>query len=383
MLDFGAGGHPETDDTKALRKAIAAAQIQGGVVWVPPGDYRITGDIIVPSGVTIQGAGMWHTTFRGDPALYGRADRRVRFKLTGRDVHLADFAIAGQLNYRNDEEANDGVVVAGATDASVVRLWVEHTKAGVWVYNGTNLVIDGCRFRNLLADGVNFCVGTNHSVIQNCTARGTGDDCYAVWPVASDQGHEELAVTPGNNVIRQSTGQLTFLANGASLYGGADNRIENCRFTDISSGCGILISTTFPTADEQRKVDNNFSGTTVVQDCELIRCGGYDHSWAWRGAFQICLDRRSIAGLRVSRVEICDSFSDGFTVVAPGQDKGQGTLSDACFEDVRVKGVGLGVPGRHDLWIRADATGGLTLIRAQLQDISNEASRFHIAHRPE
>jgi len=383
LLDFGAGGHPETDDTKALRKAIAAAQIQGGVVWVPPGDYRITGDIIVPSGVTIQGAGMWHTTFRGDPALYGRADRRVRFKLTGRDVHLADFAIAGQLNYRNDEEANDGVVVAGATDASVARLWVEHTKAGVWVYNGTNLVIDGCRFRNLLADGVNFCVGTNHSVIQNCTARGTGDDCYAVWPVASDQGHEELAVTPGNNVIRQSTGQLTFLANGASLYGGADNRIENCRFTDISSGCGILISTTFPTADEQRKIDNNFSGTTVVQDCELIRCGGYDHSWAWRGAFQICLDRRSIAGLRVSRVEICDSFSDGFTVVAPGQDKGQGTLSDARFEDVRVKGVGLGVPGRHDLWIRADATGGLTLVRARLQDISNEASRFHIAHRPE
>lgn len=378
VLDFGANAQGKADATDALRRCIEAAQKHGDVVWVPAGDYLITGDIIVPSGVTIQGAGLWHTTFVGDAALYGDAARRVRFKMAGTNVHLADFAIVGQLNYRNDQEPNDGVVVAGATNASVSRVWVEHTKAGIWVYNGTNLVIDGCRFRNLLADGVNFCVGTNHSVIQNCTARGAGDDCFAIWPVASDQGHDEHAPKPGDNVICRSTGQLPFLANGAAVYGGANNRVEDCLFTDIIAGCGILISTTFPTSDEARKVDNNFSGTTVVKNNRLIRCGGYDHSWAWRGSFQICLDRRSISGLRISQLEIRDSISDGLTIVAPGQAKGEGMLSDTVLEDVVIANPGLGAPGRPALWVRNDANGGLKLLRFQAGEVRNESANFKI-----
>lgn len=381
VADFG--GRAGADVTAALQAAVAAVAPRGGVVWVPAGDYPLSGDIVVPSGVTIQGAGMWHTTFTGDATLYAQPDRRVRFKLTGRGVHLADFAILGQLNYRNDDEPNDGVVGAGCTDATVTRVWVEHTKAGVWVYNGTNLVIQGCRFRNLLADGVNFCVGTNNSVVQDCTARGTGDDCFAVWPAPFDQGHAELAEKPGNNVIRRSTGQLPFLANGASLYGGAGNRIEDCLFTDISTGCGILISSTFPTSDAARKVDNNFSGTTVVENCRLIRCGGYDHSWAWRGAFQICMDRRSIAGLRVSRVEVRDSLSDGFTVVGPGRAKGEGNLSGAVLEEVTVAGVGLGAPGRPGLWIREDAAGGIKLVRSHMSLVRNESPHFVVKSLPE
>ena len=283
VRDFGAVGDGVTDDTAALKACIAKAAAQGVTVWVPPGDYPLTGDIVLTAPVTIQGAGMWHTTFVGNAALYGHADRRVRFKLAGREIHLADFAIVGRLDYRNDQEPNDGVVGAGCADSSISRLWIEHTKVGVWIYNGTALRIDGCRFRDLLADGVNLCVGTSGTVIENCSARGAGDDCFAIWPVPSDQGFDE-GRRPGHNAIRRCTGQLPFLANGACIYGGDSNRIEDCRFTDITAGCGILISTTFPTSDEARKIDNNFSGTTVVRDCELVRCGGYDHSWAWRGA---------------------------------------------------------------------------------------------------
>ncbi len=377
VLDFGADPQGKTDATDALLKAVAAAQKQGGVVWVPAGDYVVSQTIVIPSGVTIQGAGMWHTTFWGDPDVYGNAARRVRFKLKGTNVHLADFAIVGRLNYRNDDEENDGVVGSGCTDASVRRVWVEHTKAGAWIYNGTRLVIDGCRFRNLLADGVNFCVGTNHSVIQNCSARGAGDDCFAIWPVASDQGHEEGA-KPGDNVIRFCTGQLPFLANGGSLYGGANNRLENCLFTDMPAGCGILISTTFPTSDTARKVDNNFSGTTVVKNNRLIRCGGFDHSWGFRGSVQLCLDRRSISGVRISQLEIRDSISDGLTVVAPGSAKGEGALSDTVLEDVVVTNPGLGAPGRPGFWVRSDANGGLKLVRSQVGEERNESSNFKV-----
>lgn len=383
VSDFGAGGQGVTDDTAALRRAIAAArQRGGGIVWVPAGDYRITGDIVVPSGVTVQGAGMWHTTFVGDPALYGDAARRVRFKLAGANVHVADFAIVGALNYRNDGEENDGIIGTGCRDASISRLWIEHTKAGAWIYNGVALVIDGCRFRNLLADGVNLCVGTTRSVVQNCTARGTGDDCYAIWPVPSDQGHVEGAEKPGHNVIRRCTGQLPFLANGGSLYGGAANRIEDCLFTDITTGCGILISTTFPTSDEAGRVDNNFSGETVVQNCRLVRCGGYDHAWAWRSAVQLCLDRRSIAGVRLRDLNIRDSLSEAFSVVAPGRAQGQGTLADTRLENVVIAGVALGAPGRPAVWIRGDAAGGLSHTASVLGEIRNESADFALRAEP-
>jgi hypothetical protein len=378
VLDFGADKNGKIDATGALRTCVAEAQRQSKTVWVPAGDYKLTGEILVPSSVTIQGAGMWHTTFVGDSALYDQSARRVRFKLAGRNIHLADFSIMGRLNYRNDNEPNDGIVGAGCADSSVSNVWLEHTKVGIWIYNGVNLSIEGCRFRNLVADGVNLCVGTSGTVIQNCTARGTGDDCFAIWPAASDQGFVGRGPPSGNNVIRRCTGQLPFLANGAAIYGGASNRIEDCRFTDIGTGCGILISTTFPTSDENRKIDNNFSGTTVVRNCELLRCGGYDHSWAWRGSLQICMDRRSISGLTVSAVTIKDSISSGMTIVAPGSPKGEGTLSDASIENVSIINSGIGGSPHHDLWIRKDAFGSVALRNSAIADISNESDHFSL-----
>jgi Pectate lyase superfamily protein len=378
VLDFGADQNGKSDATSAMRECVAAAQKQGRSVWVPAGSYKLTGEILVPSSVTVQGAGMWHTTFVGDDSLYDQAARRVRFKLAGRNIHLADFSIIGRLNYRNDNEPNDGIVGAGCADSSVSNVWLEHTKVGIWIYNGVSLVIEGCRFRDLVADGVNLCVGTSGTVIQNCTTRGTGDDCFAIWPAASDQGFVGQGPRSGNNVIRRCTGQLPFLANGAAIYGGASNRIEDCRFTDIGTGCGILVSTTFPTSDEALKIDNNFSGTTLVRNCELLRCGGYDHSWGWRGSLQICMDRRSISGITISHVTIQDSISSGMTVVAPGGPRGEGILSDARFEMVNVANSGIGGSPHHDLWIRGDSYGSVALLNSAIADIRNESEHFSL-----
>jgi hypothetical protein len=372
--DFGATGEGEADDTAALKSCIAVAKQQGKSVWVPAGNFMITGNINVPSGVTIQGAGMWHTIFVGDADLYTNASRRVRFVGRGSDIHLSDFAIIGKLNYRNDSEDNDGIGGTFGVNSTVARIWGEHTKTGIWVLNSSNLVVDGCRFRDTVADGINFCVGMCHSVIQNCTTRGTGDDCFAFWPAT----HAPQKFVPGFNVIRHCTGQLPFLANGAAIYGGDSNRIEDCLFTDISPGCAILLSTTFPTADAKKNIDNNFSGTTVVQDCDLIRSGGYDHDWAWRAALQICLDRRSISGVDIHDLNIKDSLSDGFSVIAPGSTDHQGTLSNASLADVHIPNYGLGLKGRHGLWIRNDASGSMTVTNSEIVEHENGSSNFTI-----
>lgn len=378
VANFGAGARGDTDDTQALRDCIAAARKGGKIVWVPAGDYKLTGDIMVPSDVTIQGAGMWYTTFVGDARLYNQAHRRVRFKLTGNHIHLADFAILGKLKYRNDNEPNDGIVGAHCENSTIARIWVEHTKVGMWFYVCSNVVVDNCRLRDTLADGINLCVDTRNCVIENCTTRNTGDDCFAMWPAASDQSFVQQAPAPGANVFRHCTGQLPFLANGGAIYGGANNHIEDCLFTDISPGCGILLSTTFPTADASGKVDNNFSGTTVIRDCELIRCGGFDHDWTWRAAFQLCMDRRSISGVEISDVNIKDSFSDGLSIVAPGSRHGQGTLSNTRLENVSIPNYGIGTDSCHALWVRDDACGSVTIVNSRIADVQNSSTNFII-----
>jgi hypothetical protein len=381
LLEFTPSPAQDADYTEPLRKCIAEAAKQHKIAWIPAGNYKLTGDIVVPSDVTIQGAGMWHTTFVGDEDLYRHPDRRLRFKLIGSNSRLADFALIGKLKYRNDSEQNDGIFGAGAKSCTVSRLWIEHTKVGMWFYVCDHMVIEGCRLRNTLADGLNFCVDVRNSVVENCTARHTGDDCFAIWPAASDQGFTQQSTAPGNNVIRRCTGQLPFLANGGAIYGGANNRIEDCHFTDIGTGCGILLSTTFPTSDEASHIDNNFTGTTAVHNCKLERCGGFDHGWGWRAAFQLCLDRRSISGVTISDVSITDSISDGLSVVAPGSKKGQGTLSDCRLENVMIPNSGIGAPGRAALWIRDDVAGSLTIAKSKIADIKNDSKSFTISSK--
>ncbi|HZZ57169.1 MAG TPA: glycosyl hydrolase family 28-related protein [Opitutaceae bacterium] len=383
IRDFGGRGDGVTDDTEALRRCVAAVAARGGIAWIPAGSYRLTGDIVLPSHVTVQGAGMWRTTFVGDPRLYGDPARRVRFKLKGTGIALSDFAIVGCLDYRNDQEPNDGIVGAGCADCLIRGIWIEHTKVGLWIYNGTRLRIEGCRIRDTIADGINLCVGTCGTIVDNCTTRGTGDDCFAIWPAAFDQGFVGPQPHPGHNLIRHCTGQLPFLANGGAIYGGDSNAIEDCAFTDITAGCGILVSTTFPTDDPARGIDNNFSGTTTISRCDLLRCGGCDHDWGWRGSLQICLDRRSLSGLHISGVKVIDSLSDGITVVAPGSRQGHGTLSDAEIDHCVVAWTpGADSRAHHGLWIRADASGGLRLIGDVIPDADNESAHFELTRAP-
>lgn len=54
---FGAVGDGSHDDTAAIRAALAAAAVNGGQVLVPPGTYKITGQLLIPSKVRLKGYG--------------------------------------------------------------------------------------------------------------------------------------------------------------------------------------------------------------------------------------------------------------------------------------------------------------------------------------
>jgi hypothetical protein len=357
---YNAVGDGIADDTTALQNCINA----NSSVYLPPGNYKITALINLPSNRTIQGAGMWYTTLVGDPTLYTNSSRRVTLNGNGSNIHMSDIAIVGKLNYRNDSEPNDGLGGSYGAGSTISNMWVEHTKVGAWIVNSLGLVVNSCRFRDTIADGCNIDVGMESTTVTNCTSRGTGDDCFAIWPAT----YESQTYSPGLNVFTHCTGQVPFLANGGAIYGGANNQITDCLFQDIPYDCGILIATTFNVGG------NIFSGTTVAQGCELNRCGGLNMG----AGLQICLGSYNggVTGLNLNNLNITNSACDGMSIIGGSGSGGQGTLSSAIMSYVNIPNYGLGGGSRNGLWARSDAVGSMTVSNSTIVEYLNDSASF-------
>jgi hypothetical protein len=249
LADFAPAADGVNDDSKALQSAINQASAMNRTLYVPEGTYRI-GSISVLAG-TIQGAGMWRTRFVGKGA---------RLQMTGGTVHLADFAIFGETTTRNDASQADNAFdgIPGA-DSLIERIWIEHTKCAYWVAGATRLRISGCRFRDLMADAVNFCGGVHQSTLDNNQIRNSGDDSLAAWSPSSG--------APGDhNLFAHNTIQSPWLANGISLYGAGPFQVVGNTIKDIAAGgAGINVAANFGS--------HPFRGLVDVRDNEIVRCG--------------------------------------------------------------------------------------------------------------
>ena len=358
VTDFGASPDGRTDARPAILAALAAARQQHKTVFIPAGRFMVRGPVEL-SDVTLSGAGMWYST------LVGTADytpnNRVAILGNGSNIALSDFAIVGNLNYRDDSENNDGLTGSFGTGSSIRNVWVEHTKTGAWLTNSDGLVVEGCRFRDTIADGINLCVGMRNTTVRNCTARGTGDDCFAAWPAT----YSDANYSPGVNRFTCCTAQLPYLAQGFSIYGGEANSVDHCEAIDICYGAGILVSTTFPT-------QFGFRGVTTFSNCRLTRTGDAD------GAIATFANQLNLAGLRFSDIDVLDSPHDGikFTSI---QDH---ALSDTAFKHIRIDGCGLAGKGVGVL-AAAGAVGSasfdqLIITRPRTAAILNRSSKFKI-----
>ena len=150
--------------------------------WIPPGTFESDLHPLEVADVTIQGAGMWYSTIHGFYA---------RFNCIGNNCRFYDFAILGETIVRDDKSPENGFNGGAGTGSRLENIWVEHTKVGYWVGGGTDgLFVLNSRFRNLFADGVNFCNGTSNSVIENSHFRNTGDDAIVLVPAGERRQYE-------------------------------------------------------------------------------------------------------------------------------------------------------------------------------------------------
>ncbi|MGW5430464.1 discoidin domain-containing protein [Streptomyces sp. NPDC004059] len=331
VVSKGADPSGNGDSTQAFRDAIAAAQ--GGTVWIPPGDYRITSSLNGVQNVTLQGAGSWYSVVH--------TSRFIDQSGSSGNVHIKDFAVIGEVTERVDSSPDNFVNGSLGPNSSVSGMWIQHMKCGMWL-TGTNdnLVVENNRFLDTTADGINLNGTAKGVVVRDNFLRNQGDDALAMWSLYAPDTNSSFE----NNTISQPN-----LANGIAIYGGTDLSVKNNLISDTNAlGSGIAIS-------NQKFMDpfQPLSGTITVDGNTLVRTGAMNPNWNHpMGALRVdSYDSAINATVNITNTTITDSPYSAFEFVSGG---GQG------YPVRNVNVTGATVKNTGTVVVQAEAQGAAT-----------------------
>ncbi|MDN3261751.1 discoidin domain-containing protein [Streptomyces sp. CSDS2] len=297
----GADPSGNGDSTQAFRDAMAAAQ--GGTVWIPPGDYRITSSLNGVQNVTLQGAGHWYSVVH--------ASRFIDQPNSAGNVRVKDFAVIGEVTERVDSSPDNFVNGSLGPGSSVSGMWLQHLKVGLWLTgDNDNLVVENNRILDTTADGLNLNGNARGVRVRHNFLRNQGDDALAMWSLYAPDTDSSFE----HNTISQPN-----LANGIAVYGGTDIAVRDNLISDTNAlGSGIAIS-------NQKFLDpfHPLAGTITVDGNTLVRAGAMNPNWNHpMGALRVdSYDSAVNATVNITNTTITDSPYSAFEFVSGG---GQG-----------------------------------------------------------
>ncbi|WP_327010023.1 discoidin domain-containing protein [Dactylosporangium sp. NBC_01737] len=350
ITTYGAIPNDGVDDSAAIQRAVND-DMNGVIscVWIPAGQWRQEQKILSVDptrgqynqkgirNVTIRGAGMWHSqlyTLTEPQNVVGNINHphegNVGFDIDD-STQISDLAIFGGTTNR----ANRGHGLNGrfGKNTKISNVWIEHVNVGAWVgrdysdtpayWNpGDGLEFTGMRIRDTFADGINFSNGTKNSRVFNSSFRTTGDDSLAIW--ANPRVKDAAVDIAHDNHFTNNTVQLPWRANGIAIYGGYGNGAENNLVSDTMNYPGIMLATDHS--------PQPFSGTTVISNNGLYRCGGVfwneDQEFGAITLFPSSLD---IVGVTIRDTDIYDSTYDGIQFKTGG-----GNMPNVAITNMRI-----------------------------------------------
>ena len=112
VKSYGAVGNGTTDDTTAFQNALdAASAANGGIVWVPTGNYRIASHLSIPAHVTLEGV------FRAPPGNYvgNFGSTLLAYEGQGNEngtpfIQMSDQSVINGITIFYPEQSNTSVV---------------------------------------------------------------------------------------------------------------------------------------------------------------------------------------------------------------------------------------------------------------------------------
>ncbi|WP_229700997.1 glycosyl hydrolase family 28-related protein [Streptomyces camponoticapitis] len=346
VVDKGADPSGQGDSTQAFREAIAAAR--GGVVWIPPGEFKLTQSLSGVDDVELRGAGNWHSVVRSSRFI-------DQSSAPAGNVGLHDFAVIGEVTERVDSNPDNFVNGSLGPNSRVSGMWLQHLKVGLWLTgNNDNLVVERNRVLDMTADGLNLNGTANGVQVRENFLRNTGDDSLAMWSLNTTNSSSTFA----NNTISQPN-----LANGIAIYGGRDITVKDNLVLDTNAlGSGIAIS-------NQKFMDPFFplAGTITVAGNTLVRTGAMNPNWQHpMGALRVdAYDSAIEANVSITGTTVTDSPYSAFEFVS-----GSGTgkaVRNVTVDGATVDGVGTVV-------VQAETPGAVTFRGVTATDVGAAGS---------
>ncbi|MDX6253784.1 MAG: hypothetical protein QOJ11_118 [Frankiales bacterium] len=341
VVSFGADPTGAADSGDAFDAAVAAGAAQHRPVYIPEGEFQLNRHVVLPSNVTLTGAGSWYSIITGHqtpaidpdgsaghtgPGIYGKyaADGGSQ------NVHIANFAILGDVRERLDLDQVNGIGGALGGGSTVSGLYIDHTKVGLW-FDGpfSGLTVSNNVVVNQIADGINLHQGISHVLVQNNFFRNTGDDAMAMWS-EHDADHD--------NRFDHNTVQTPVLANGIAIYGGRDNAVSNNLVADpIREGSGLHIGSRFGATP--------FEGSLTFDGNTTVRAGTFELNWKiGLGAIWIYALESSInANITVSNSSFLDNTYNAIMMVSDFPVKDLYSITNVHFKNIHVDGTGTSV----------------------------------------
>lgn len=281
---FGATGDGTTDDSPAIRLAMAAIQ-SGCTLHFPAGTYRfaqrwpVGGAAIVISRVTdvavefapgaelfmdnldpVTRTGTSHgVLIRGQASRISLRDIRIRWtdgaiRSLGDGIRAEGFATLDGVSptgWSGRPTPIDGITLSNCTVQA-------SPQTGVVMHGVSNIAVDGLRVVDSAADGLHFNA-CRRARIANLHTTNTGDDGLAlVTYLASQPSFDEAAHTFAfPSLTEWSNADFTVddvdviggHANGVRIAGAQRLRIGGLRVTGVRSGSAVMIDSAEPGTD--------------------------------------------------------------------------------------------------------------------------------------
>jgi len=188
---LGAIGDGITDDRRAIQAALNAAT-PGASVYLPPGTYYLSGPLLIPSNITIRGA--------GDRSVLKRANAS------------RSFALLVNSDYADNSAGNSNITIRDLSLDS----------------NGALQVPPYNEFLHGIA-----LIGVTHATITNCTFTGLSGD--GIYVSSSSDGTPHANYSRDIAVAFNDFQETNHGRNGISLIDADGVEIVGNRFVNLSS----------------------------------------------------------------------------------------------------------------------------------------------------
>ncbi len=358
VVDYGADPAFGKDSTDAIQNTVDIAREEHKTVWIPKGKYltnSVEGALPLDlTGVTVRGAGMWHTTIYRRPPLPAKQRSQI---LVGSGTQLSDVQIDANAVYRDVRGpggSDYGINASGAGGWLVERIWTRHTDAN-WL-SGTGGTIRDSRTADSYGDGFNINNSNTPSpdkrgdniTVENNFARNTGDDSFAVYSDSGTNG--DNGQLSGARVLN-NTAVAPWWANGLRIAGGKDVQFKNNLVNSVSSNSTLEVGVF---GDSGHPLES-----ATVSGNVLLGGGG------WNGVRH---------GVQIGSPAPTSNFPDAFTNVVMTDNVMRGALRAGLLitkknVNVTLRNNTIDGPAQQGIWVTSGVTGTGTFSGNEVQNL--------------